>query len=774
MATFSDYYSNGGMDFESSYSRQHCENNGDNLMYDQPHSPQRPAAPAPRRQAYSTYGDGFDDDLGDYVPGSTVPSARSPYAPQPRQAVQAAYSDGFDDFDAGFGDGFDDFDAPPARQQAAPMQTAPTQRPQPAQRPAQRPAGPVYGPAPQQPMRARYGVYDDYSSETFEAEYGGLHAIGSSRKKNAAQQQPMQPQMQPMQPMNTGMGAPPAADDGYYGDATMVDRPFNAQVPSIFASYFDEQYMAAQASSRNQKNKVSTYQQRRRARLVSSFAAVFAIAAIVTTVALYFSLYHVSDPLNVKTAFSEMSSDTSLTMIKQSVDSTLSGQSIIVTVGGRSATFQFSRYGFEFAKEKDAADRFIEVTDQDGNVSSQTITTVGSLSFNETLVREFLYDVVGEEGVRMEEPSYDVNYETGVMAVKAGVNGYGIDYDLFISQLIERLSSSDFSNIECTMAETVAPPVNIDEIYEQVHCFVSDAVKTYDGSGQVVYVPDVVGVDFDLNTARSQIAAGGSEWNIALILTQPKLTLVELKAPDCPDLLATYTTLFNADNKARSNNLALAARYLTENGYLEPGEQLSFNDTVGERTPERGFNKATVYSSEGTDEDYGGGICQTSSTLYYTCILANLEIVQRKNHLYTVAYMTDTKGVQTFANDATVNWGTIDLVIANNREYPIRIEFVCTSGKITCNIYGTWNGITADLKYAENATERYKVIYRPAQPGKGNTAGQLGRVIQSYRVIYKDGVEIDRYREALSSYIPLNEVRYTNNLPAGREYYIEY
>lgn len=757
MASFnSDYYSTGGMDFQTGYSERLRETRGAQSVYDQPRaSVQPPQYAAPSRPTYDTYSDGFDDDLGDYIPGSTVSGARSPYADsiKARQSQQMPVQD-----EVGFDDDFDDaFDDAPERGFNA-ASAAPQQIPQP-----QYAGG----------RRGRYGVYSDYSNEEFDAEYGGLPTIGSRRRREEQPQQEQQVRPQIQQGF-ARESVPVVSDDGYYNGSTVSDTPFNAQVPSIFSSYFDEQYLASQQTSRNKKNKANSYQHRRHRRMMTTFASVLSVAVLAVSMVVYFTMFHVSDPLNVKTAFSEMSADTSQTLIKQSVDSTLSQQSIIISVNGRTGSFQLSNYGFEYTSDQGAADEYIELTDDEGNVTTQTITTLGSLRFNETLVREFLYSVVGSEGIRMEEPSYEIDYQTGVMTVKAGTNGYGIDYDHFMQEVLNRIVSGNYYTIECSMAETVAPDVDIQEIYNKVHCLVSDATKTYDGAGQVVYTEDIVGVDFDVNAACSQIAAGGSEWNISLVLTQPNLTLVELKAPDCPDLLASYTSYYNGDNKARATNLALAAKYITENGYLEPGDQLSFNGTVGERTPERGFNKATVYSSEGTDEDYGGGICQTSSTLYYTCVLANLEIVERHNHLYTVSYMTDTEGVQRFGNDATVNWGTLDLVIANNREYPIRIEFVCTTGAITCNIYGTWNGITADLRYVENSTESYKVIYRPAQTGKSSQAGQLGRIIQTYRVVFQDGVEIDRYREALSSYIPLNEVRYTNNLPAGREYYVEY
>ncbi len=740
MAGFNnDFYSTGGLDFEASYSQELREKRGTDPMSQMRNRPQ-PRKPEPlSRQPLDTYSDGFDDDLGDYVPGSTVSGVRSPYAA----------NSGRKSFDDDFDDDFGDFSEP------TPIM------PQPQQRSAAPPE-----------RRSRYDVYNDYDGSAFEAEFGGLRSIGGRKRRQEPEPQPAY--RNPNIRSRYHEPLPEVSDDGYYAEASIADQPFAGQVPAIFAAYFDENYLAARQQTRNGKNKVNTYESRRRRRMLASLVSVLAIVVLSGTLAIYFSMFHVASPLKVKTALSSMSTDTSLTMIKQSVDSTLSQESFLVSVGGRNSSFQLSSYGFEYAKDQNAENEYIEVTDDKGNKSEQTITTVGSLRFNETLVKEFLYNVVGSEGVRMVEPSYNIDYEASAMTVKAGTNGYGIDYDSFITRLIDHIANNNSAPIECSMAETVAPSVDIDDIYSRVHCLVSDATKTFDGSGQVVYTPDVIGVDFDLNAARAQIAAGGASWNIGLVLTQPTLSLVELKAPDCPDLLATYYSEYNAGNKARSSNLALAAKFITEHGYLEPGDELSFNDTVGERTQERGFNKATVYSSEGTDEDYGGGICQTSSTLYYTCILANLEIIERHNHMYTVSYMTDTKRVQKFGNDATVNWGTADLKIKNNREYPIRIEFVCTTGKITCNIYGTWNGITADFGYAEQSVNNYKVEYRPAAPGKKNCAGLQGREVWTYRVVYQDGQEIDRYREAINKYIPLNEVRYTSNLPAGREYYTLY
>ena len=161
---------------------------------------------------------------------------------------------------------------------------------------------------------------------------------------------------------------------------------------------------------------------------------------------------------------------------------------------------------------------------------------------------------------------------------------------------------------------------------------------------------------------------------------------------------------------------------------------------------------------------------------------ANLELVKRTNHLYTVPYMVDEKGnTWCFGNDATVNWPNVDMQFRNNKEYPIKIECITRNGIITFNIWGTWDGYTAEYRYVEKDREKYKHVYRRYKEGKKNQAGQLGRTIWTYRVIFYqeepdvgERKEVERYREFISTYRPLNEVKYVNSPPAGKEFDVAY
>ena len=99
---------------------------------------------------------------------------------------------------------------------------------------------------------------------------------------------------------------------------------------------------------------------------------------------------------------------------------------------------------------------------------------------------------------------------------------------------------------------------------------------------------------------------------------------------------------------------------------LEPGETLSYNATLGERTKEAGYQAAPAYSGVDLVDTLGGGICQVSSTLYLCSLYAGLETVERVSHGFPASYMP-------VALDATVSWGAPDLKLRNNLDYPVKI-----------------------------------------------------------------------------------------------------
>lgn len=124
------------------------------------------------------------------------------------------------------------------------------------------------------------------------------------------------------------------------------------------------------------------------------------------------------------------------------------------------------------------------------------------------------------------------------------------------------------------------------------------------------------------------------------------------------DILGDYTTYFNPKDKERTNNVRLAAAAL-DGLLLAPGEALSFNQRVGERTAASGYLPAYIFAANEVIKADGGGVCQDSTTLYQAARQANLAIEERHTHSLPVYYVPR-------GQDATVAYGTLDFRLRND------------------------------------------------------------------------------------------------------------
>jgi len=146
-----------------------------------------------------------------------------------------------------------------------------------------------------------------------------------------------------------------------------------------------------------------------------------------------------------------------------------------------------------------------------------------------------------------------------------------------------------------------------------------------------------------------------------------------------PKKMGSYATYFNLSYKSRTENLKLAAEAL-DNVAVAPGQIFSFNDTVGPRTPERGYREAIIFVNKQEVEGYGGGVCQVSTTLYNAVLAAGLEVVERHRHSLPVTYVP--KG-----RDATVNFGTADFRFKNNTEKTVILHASVVKNKLSVEIF---------------------------------------------------------------------------------------
>jgi vancomycin resistance protein VanW len=133
------------------------------------------------------------------------------------------------------------------------------------------------------------------------------------------------------------------------------------------------------------------------------------------------------------------------------------------------------------------------------------------------------------------------------------------------------------------------------------------------------------------------------------------------------------TTLYNKEEN-RIHNIKTAAKKLNHT-VIEPGETFSFNDTIGDRTEDRGYKKASIFVDGETKTGTGGGVCQISSTLYNAALGADMKILERHEHSKDVPYVPEGK-------DAAVVYASKDLCFKSTKDYAVEILITVTEDEV--------------------------------------------------------------------------------------------
>ncbi len=243
-----------------------------------------------------------------------------------------------------------------------------------------------------------------------------------------------------------------------------------------------------------------------------------------------------------------------------------------------------------------------------------------------------------------------------------------------------------------------------------------DAKYIYN-NGKIEIVKEENGYIFDKEALYNELQADIRHTSVKLrtTLAAPKITAAKLEKQGVREKISSYTTKFDGNNLSRSSNIRLAASII-KGTVLAPGDTFSFNETVGQRTTERGFKEAGVYINGKVDTGIGGGICQVSTTLYNAVLLADLQVLERNNHSLTVHYVP-------LSRDAAVSWGQQDFKFINNTDYHIYIHSSTTKNSITFALFSTKSNKKIELISSTISKTNAPIIYRD------NEALEVGKQI---------------------------------------------
>lgn len=393
------------------------------------------------------------------------------------------------------------------------------------------------------------------------------------------------------------------------------------------------------------------------------------------------------------------------------------------------------------------------------------------LNLNEDYIRETLVKCAKDSGSTLtqttyglegEEPElsadkFDENAPGQTLVITMGTPGIGFDANAVYDMVLDAYSLTRFQVTVESVESTAEPdPIDLVAILDEFYIAPRDAsvdMQTFEP------IPGAYGYSFNVEAAQKLLDAA----QYGEVIRIP----MEYIAPEVLDETILFRDVLgegrtqHSNNQNRTTNLRLACEAL--NGkVLKPGETLSFNETLGQRTAEKGYKSAPSYASGEVVDSLGGGICQVSSTLYYATLVADLDIVARTNHSYPSSYID-------YGMDATVSWGGPDFKFRNSTNYPIKIEAAVENGYVTIRILGTAEkDYYIQLEYEITNTIQPETEYQDFEydnaggyrDGDVIQEGVTGYYVKTYKLKYsvENGKLLSRDFAANSQYRSVNKI----------------
>lgn len=348
---------------------------------------------------------------------------------------------------------------------------------------------------------------------------------------------------------------------------------------------------------------------------------------------------------------------------------------------------------------------------------------------------------------RVVDDSYSIDEQNQKLIITIGKSGNSIDYDIEKENLINAFKSLNETKLTLDLISRGAQKIDVEKIYEEVKREPKDAYVE-ENTSPIKFVSEVVGIDFDKNELKEFLDKDenkeeGKVLEFPLKVTEPNVKLKDLTNKYYNDKIAGKTTYFNAGQYARANNLRVALSYLNDI-VIMPGETFSYNAAIGDTTAAKGYMAAATFKGGTTVNEMGGGICQTTSTLYDVVLMAGLEIVERHQHGLPVGYVQPSL-------DATVYSPVLDFKFKNTRNYPIKIVTSYSSGgSLNVSIYGTKESDEYDIVLSSNVISEIPFTTKYTYDNNLDEGEQVvdvngvnGYVSEGYLTRYKNGAYVD-------------------------------
>lgn len=216
-----------------------------------------------------------------------------------------------------------------------------------------------------------------------------------------------------------------------------------------------------------------------------------------------------------------------------------------------------------------------------------------------------------------------------------------------------------------------------------------------DGKPEVVKSETGIGIKKDeLTTAVTDAIKGDTdEPTVTLASVKPDFTTKDAKQADVSDVMSEFSTGYSSQPN-RDTNLKVASKKVSGT-VVQPGEQFSLNETLGQRTAASGYKPAGVISNGQMAEDYGGGVSQVSTTLFNAAFFAGFELDEHQAHSRYISRYPEGR-------EATLDWTSIDLKFTNTSKSPVVLDMSVSGGEVHAKVFGD-----KKLKVDSASSDRY-------------------------------------------------------------------
>lgn len=241
-----------------------------------------------------------------------------------------------------------------------------------------------------------------------------------------------------------------------------------------------------------------------------------------------------------------------------------------------------------------------------------------------------------------------------------------------------------------------------------------DNIVQFDGD---IFQGKELNIPLSVSIIAKALRENIDEVELAVNNTEPDLQIPEdIKQRGITEVIAIGESDFTGSSESRIFNFWHGASRF-QGQILPKGADISFNSILGEVGEHTGYKKELVIKGDETLPDWGGGICQVSSTLYRGVMLAGLPILERSNHSYSVSYYSPA------GSDATIYPGSHDLRFKNDTDGDMAIQVHKNDTKLYFVLLGTKSQKQVDLfgPYITNPLPTPPTKFLPSKVLAANT-----------------------------------------------------